>query len=1197
MQADNEFRADETSVKNDPEERRGLFALTVGRPVALMVLFTTLIVVGVIGYLRIPLQLLPDDFSEPELNVWISHADSSAEENEEQIARVIEEQLRTLTGIEEVYSRSSDGSVYMRISFNGDQDMDLARAEVRDRIERARPLLPSTAENPSMWTESSSTLPISFFGILVRGEESERDYLMEKVIVPRLEAVPGIGKVDMWGVLQDSVRILLDEEKVAAAQLDIGALIMRLASDNFALPMGEIDDGGREVLLRTDMRFKTLEEIARYPIGDGIVIGDLGEVSRVKSVSNSLSRIDGGFAYYGMATKDSQSNVVEVSHAWTGALEELEEDPRLEGKMSSIAFFVQGDMIEGALGQLRETAAWGGALALVVLFVFLRRIRLTLCVALSIPVSVLLALLWEYAWGGSFNILTMTGITLAIGMLVDNAVVVVENIAREHQEGRDGKGAAVIGTRQIALAVTLATMTTVVVFMPIIFLGSDGTLRTIFGSIGIPFSMALLASLFVAVVFLPVVTARLLGERPAAVTRVGTALTPILRVPVRLVSLLAGGLRWTFHKALVLAHRCERGLLAVLTPLRLLLAAGAVGLVAWRAPALLELLSAGESLSEFGNPVGVPADERMNAVVQQLGLPALLLVALALFALPRWRRRPEQPPARPERFVPRADSLVDLAVQMNQGLLDWTLRHRLGATGLALLAFFSIMIPANAVDVSPFGQDAKDNSVDFRVDFNADLLVGEAIDEARPYEEFLESKREAWGFEHWSSRIDGGDANFEVYWEEIRHEDEFDLVERELRAEAPRISGHTLKFYDGQEASDSSREFAFFSIQGPEVKDLERLGLEAVRILEEVPGIVEVTTDLENAPDQISVQVDRDLAQGFEVTADTIQQSIAWVLRGFPLPRFQEAGRDVPFLIEYDAEEIAGVPTLRDLSVFTPEGGAVPLSSFASLEYEKASSSIVRRNGKITFSMIAKVQDPLRIVQTTRAGEEALATGLTLPRGFTIGSEDSALARQQEEFSQLQAAMMLGVVLVFLLMAILFESVLLPFSVLFTVPFALVGSWWTLLITGTPMDSIGWIGMIILAGVVVNNGIVLIDRIHSLRARGLERAEAVLTGCGQRVRPVLMTALTTVCGLFPMIIAPPPPGGAIDYRALATIVAGGLIASTVFTLWVVPLAYTVLDDLAAIVGRHKRWWFQLFGSVRGALPFRGDAAADAAEAT
>jgi len=252
----------------------------------------------------------------------------------------------------------------------------------------------------------------------------------------------------------------------------------------------------------------------------------------------------------------------------------------------------------------------------------------------------------------------------------------------------------------------------------------------------------------------------------------------------------------------------------------------------------------------------------------------------------------------------------------------------------------------------------------------------------------------------------------------------------------------------------------------------------------------------------------------------------------------------------------------------------VPLASFAELEFGHGSRSIHRRNGQTSFTIQARVDDPLRQKERSEEGYRALAA-LELPRGYSIGEEDLIGIRQEEELGELRSALLLSVVLVFLLMGILFESFLLPVSVLATIPFAVVGALWTLYLTGTTMDSVGWIGIIILVGVVVNNGIVLIDRIHSLRAAGpdgpgLERSAAVVEGCGNRVRPVLMTALTTVIGLLPMALSE-PSGEGIDYRALATCVAGGLTASTFFTLWVVPLAYTLLDDLSTALRARTRW--------------------------
>ena len=1160
-------------MRIDNEGKGGFFGMTVARPVALTVMFITLIVVGIIGYQRIPMQLLPSDLSDPSLFIFISNPGASAQENEERIARIIEEQLRTLTGINDLENTSSEGEVFFRIEFAGNVDMDFAKAEVRDRLERARPQLPSTAQNAFVWSEDASSLPITFFGIMLKGDPEERDYYVEKVIQPRLDAVQGIGRVTIWGVLQDSVRILLDEEKVAAAQLDIGTLIGRLSADNFAMPVGELNDGGSQILLRSDMRFKNLEEIADYPIGGGLKVSDVGEVARVKSVGDSLSLIDGGYAYYGMATKDSQSNVVETSDHFRAVMEELEDDPALEGKMSSMLFFLQGDMIKDALTQLRETAMWGGLLAIGILFVFLRRVRLTICVALSIPVSVLMAILWEYASGGSFNVFTMTGITLGIGMLVDNAVVVVENIAREHQEGRPTHAAAVAGSRQIALAITLATLTTVVVFLPLIFMTDNRMVRVIFGGIGIPLSVALLASLLVAVVFLPVITARLLGPRARQVEATAGFLAPILRLPVRAAAWGLGGAHFAWFLWLRTAFYVNRGLLWVLTPLRWPLAAAALGIVVWQAKGLLTTSPLYRRLHEFGvvPPLPGPPEVINYIILVFLLIGALFVVALALLGLRRWRARPALPPARPAHFVPPGDSLVEMAIATNHSLVAWTMQHRTAACGLATLAFLSIFLPIKMMVVTPFGQDSHEDSISFSVDFNDDFTLEEAADQVAIYDDFLASKQEDYGFDHRSNRFDQTDAKLTMYFDRMPGEREVKRLQKALRDELPQIPGHTIRYYDREQTSDLSRTVTTFSLHGPDATELERLGRQAIALLEEVPGLDQVSSDLERAPEQIRVEVDRERASGLSVSTQTIQQTISYILAGFPLPRYQEKGRDVPFLIEYDEEQVAGLPTLRDMNVFS-DSGMVPLSSVASLSYSKGSQRIKRKNGKITFTIWAEVDDPMRIIPVTEAGYNVLA-GIDMPRGYSFGTDDSALMRQSQESAELLRAFLLSVVLVFLLMAILFESLLLPFSVLFTIPFAVVGAMWTLFLTGTPMDSMGWIGMIILAGVVVNNGIVLIDRIHGLRGMGMVRAEAVVLGCGQRVRPVLMTALTTVCGLAPMMVTEPPANG-FDYRAVATIVAGGLVASTFFTLWVVPLAYTLLDDLARVVIDHWRWWLR-----------------------
>ena len=1158
-----------SSEQAPPETMTGFFAGTVGRPVALAVAFLTLLVLGAIAYARVPIQLLPSGFTNPSLNIWVPNPDSNARENEERVARPIEEQLRTLSGIEDIESHSSEEYVWFRIEFDSKIDMDLARAEVRDRIERAWPTLPETAQPAGMWSESADSLPISFFGITVAGDASRRDYLIEKVVKPRLDAVQGVGKIDLWGVLQDSVRILLDEDKVIAAGLDIGGVIARISADNFALPMGEVNDGGREILLRSDMRFVSVEEVAEFPIGNGLKLEDVGRVAKVKSVQNELTLIDGNHAYYGMATKDSQSNVVETSQNLREMCAAIEQDPATGGDVMISLFFVQGDFIESALSQLQGTAVWGGLLAVGVLFVFIRRVRLTLCVALSIPVSALLAITWNYFTGDSFNLLSMTGITLGIGMLVDNSVVVVENIVRIRQRGEHPLTAAVLGVRQIALAVSLATLTTVVVFVPLIFMSDDPMTRILLGSMGIPLAISLLASLFVAVVFLPVITARCMGSEKSlhgeasALSRVFGRAT---RIPVRLTALGIGALRFCFYWSLRGLHGVNRLALASLPVLAWVLVPAVVALVLLRGGTFAEVFAPGRALEEFGVVVGPPAE----GVKAALGSLAAVFVAATLFAvLYLARKRPVAAPRKPVRFVPAGESLIDMVVEANQTLVAWTLRHRTFAVLLAVLSFGTIVVPVAGTDVGAIGQEDSVDSAGFRVVFETDFTLAEAQDQVMLYEDFLVERKEEIGYEHRTVRFSETYAQFEMHYADRRPKSEADRIETMLEEELPRVSGHKLVFYDEDASAGTTVSVARFTVTGPDSRELERIGEEAIEILEGVPGLSQVTSPLARAPEMIEVSVDRELANGLGVSTEAIQRSIAWILGGWPLPRYQEEGREIPLIIEYDEEETAGLASLRDLAVFV-QSGIVPLTAIADLEFTRGARTIVRRNGQTSFTLEAKVDDPLQILPVTERAFRALGT-IDLPRGFAWDRSESVGERTSAQLWELFRAGILAFVLVFLLMAILFESFILPFSVLMTTPFALMGAWWTLFLSGTRLDVIGVIGLLILLGVVVNNGIVLVDRIHSLR-KHRARSEAILEGCAHRVRPILMTALTTVCGLLPMAITEPPPQSFVDYRSLATIVAGGLMCSTFFTLWAVPLGYTILDDLWAVLVRWAAWW-------------------------
>ena len=421
-------------------------------------------------------------------------------------------------------------------------------------------------------------------------------------------------------------------------------------------------------------------------------------------------------------------------------------------------------------------------------------------------------------------------------------------------------------------------------------------------------------------------------------------------------------------------------------------------------------------------------------------------------------------------------------------------------------------------------------------------------------------------------------------WPERIAPDQLDLYRAQIRRELPRQAGHRVYFRDKADVSDSSKQFVSFELRGPDPDRLRELSAEAIAVLERVPGLEDVSVTSEDAPDQLLLDVDGDTAFSYGISSRSALQNVSWALRGAQLPRFQEEDREVPMIIEYDDTVSAGLDTLRDLSIWGTQG-EVALATFTDVRFQPAPSRISRKNGQISEAITARLSDPARQSELVRAGYAAL-DGLDLPRGYELGRDTSVVVQGMQEMRDLQNAMLLSIVLVFLLMGILFESLLLPLSVLTTIPFAVLGAFWTLFVSGTPMDSIGWIGIIILVGVVVNNGIVLIDKIHRLRIdERYSRQDAVIEGAGARVRPILMTALTTVVGLMPMALGEAPPQG-IDYRALATCVAGGLAICTFFTLWVVPLAYTVIDDLALILSWLGRRSFARKAARTGGEPPR-----------
>ncbi|MGQ0553866.1 MAG: efflux RND transporter permease subunit [Planctomycetota bacterium] len=1037
-----------TPAPDAPEsapQRYGFARRLVARPVTLMMLFLTLAGTGVLSYLRIPLTLLPRGLSSSNLNVSLPYPGAGPLEVEDQLTRPVEEALRTIPGIVEIVSYSSENFATINVEFSSRTDMDVAYGEVRDRIERIRAELPPQMDRYRIRRWNTNTdMPVMWIGVQYDPDARDPFFPIEKIAVPRIEGVDGVARVGLGGVVDEAVRIFVDVEKSRGYGVNLGEVIRGLQGDNFTLPAGQIDEGDRTFALRVDSRLRSADELRAWPIGNGLVLGDIAEIVRARAYRDTVWRINGRPAVGLDISRESDENTIAVCDRVEAVIDELRADPRMSGISFNI-FWNQKKAILEAIGGLKSSALWGGIFAVVVLWIFLRDIRLTLVAALAIPSSLLAALAAVHFGGGTLNLISLVGFTLGIGMLVDNAVVVIENIARRRALGDGTHEAAATGAGEVGLAVLASTMTSVVVFLPLVFMDGDRNTRIMMREVGLPISWSLIASLVVALVFIPTFTARVMGRK-----------------------------RRGNH-------------------------AEAIG-------------------------VGTAGGRLANSY---------------------------------------------------SAALAWVLRHRF-ASLLLLVALFVLSLQAKeAVPASQSGNDGGD-SLSLEVEVPSTYLLADTNKVFQSLERWANEHMESIGFDFYSSRFDRFSGSLDLYAREDLPRAEVDTMDDRVRAVLPELPGVELTL--GREAGGSAAKELRVDLQGPDFGELARIAEDLRRRLvalnteqdgKLVPLLDIVRTDIERGLDEVHVRVDRERASELGVLPETVEGVVAWGLSGQRLPDLQEGEREVRMQIEYGQTDEESLDFLRNLGLPRLAGGTVPLASVASLEFGKAVGTLVRRNGRTTTGLSAVPGiDNLYLVSSSVA--EVLAA-YPFPEGVTW-SEEGGRREFEADMEELFHTLLLSVALVYLVMAILLESMIVPLSILLSIPLASMGVDFALFATGFPMDEMVFIGLILLAGVVVNNAIVLLDRVQRLRREGVERSAALLQGGADRLRPILMTALTTIFGLLPMAVPHWFPGdGSGGYESMAVTVGGGLAFSTLLTLFVVPLFYTYFDDLSVAFARLSPW--------------------------
>lgn len=1022
--------------------------ISVNRPVTVTMCLLALLVVGAVAYVRIPVKLFPSGFDPPFLWVGIYYRNATPQELEQQIARPLEERLRTVKGVEKIWTYcSSWWGVDAPMRFQNDADMTLAYNQVADQIERLKPELPEEArDNVTVWKHNDENRSIMWTGVAIDTTIADPYRFLEAHVQRPLERVDGVAKVEIWGVDPKEVMIEIDQERLRARGVNTYEMVMRLRADNFALSGGHVREGGKKFYVRSMARYRSLAEIENILVSSkngGVRLREVATVVYDVPARRGYERIDGRPSASFSIKAEAGADIVSLCERVTAELDEIEKNPATVGLKFNV-FFNQGQFIRQSIDNLRNTGLWGGLFAALVLLFFLRAVRMTAIITMALPICLMITVGTLYFAGWSLNMMTMMGLMVGVWMVVDNAIVILENIYRLREKGEAPREAAIWGASEVAMAITMATLTTVVVFVPLMLMSGGVGMRFYLTRMGVPVIVMLVGSLFVALLFIP----------------------------------LAG--------------------------------------------------------MRFGGSEVKPDPRSIG-----------------------WARR------------------------TYGRMLAWTLQHRRDAILIVLAVFATIAFPAGNMKRSDSAR-GNINDVTVRIYPPKYFSIYDTHEVVSELEGFLEEKREDYGIRTMRAWFRSTYGRVEVYLEPDEDSAWWQVAYRGLRKKLGYLRDGAMareeviedlkknlpQFVGVKVAVESSGEgggdpSVSVYLYGDDTEVLAGMVDEVERRLRTIPSVVSVDSDLERATDEVQVQIDRQRALRYGISPQVVAQTLAFSLQGVGLPRYQAGQREVDTRLYLEEADRQTLHQLKNFTFRSRSGEEIPLSELATVTMARGSGTIRREDGKTRLRVQAfTTKDDLKDLYLEI---DRVMQGFGMPRGY-YWNKGERYDKFRESDDATVFAVVLAVTCVFLLMGVLFESLILPFSVLFSIPFSFLGVYWALYLTDTPLDMMASIGIIVLIGVVVNNAIVLVDMINRQRLEGLGRAEAILEAGHNRFRPILMTTFTTVFGLLPMSVGGSSLIG-IPYAPLGRTMMGGLLASTFLTLLVVPLFYTFLDDLRLALRR------------------------------
>lgn len=1020
-----------------------LTTTSINRPVATTMAFLIIILIGFIGFRYLPVDLLPE-IESPQLTVSVNYDNVGPEEMELIITDLLENALSGIPNVEEMNSTSSEGSSRVRLVFSRRTNLDAASNDVRDALDRIRDALPLEADQPRIRQFNPDDFPIVIVGVRSDRDLAELTHILDREVSMFFEQIPGVGTIDIWGGIGREIQVDLHRERLHSSAVTASDVIEALNRENITLPGGDIKDGYSDFYVRTDGEFENLNEIRntviRYVDGSPIRVGDVADIHHGYEDIGRYVEIDGVPTLRLAIRKQSGANTVAVAEQ---IHQEIERINSIRGDMELMAITDQSEFIKDSINTVQNSAIWGGILAVIVLFAFLRNLSTTFIIATAIPISLIATFGLLYFGGLTLNQMSFGGLALGIGLIVDNAIVVLENIVRKRETGHERVESANTGTSEVSGAIIAATLTTSVIFLPVVFMQT--TTGSMFQELGLVVVFSLLCSLLVALTLVPMLASKYMTVKP-------------------------------------------------------------------KEPDLEKQSKA----SRFFEKLDDRYTSLLRKAVEKRGIVlggTFVLFAGSLFLLP----------GIPFELAPETD--------------------------------------ADEVRVRMSMQDGTNIAVINRYFEDLDHIVQQVIDPGEV--EYYTKDLGGWG----------GDARIDLA---LVSQDErnrtADQIASDLRSHVENaIPGADIRvdtqgglwimrrvFRTGGGDEDASVNI---QLRGHDLETSEQLARNIRNRLERVQGVTDVEVQESEGRPQQDIRIDREklaeLGLGVNDVARTIQTNIGGSQAGV----FRIDGEERPIMVRLRPEDRLEIGDIDRISIRAQNGDIIPILSVIEQHRSRAPTSVNRVNGQRVMYLSAELEEGEALGAAVPRMEAALSD-IQFPEGYSVyfGGEYEEQQQAQDDFTM---AIILALVLVYMVMAGQFERYLDPLIVMFSVPVALIGIVPTLILTNTTINMQSLMGVLMLMGIVVNNAIVLVDYINLKRRDDKNRnlLEAIVAASRLRLRPILMTTFTTILAMLPLAIG--IGVGAEIQAALARVVIGGLLASTLITLFLIPIIY--LDTTRALV--------------------------------